>query len=79
MASKELLGPVKLVNLKKFRENAGLTTADIARAMDVEWAAANRWETGDALPRAAKLPPLADLLGCTIDALYGREPPQAAG
>ena len=33
------------------------------------------WENGSILPNAAKLPELADALGCSIDALYGREFP----
>ena len=45
------------------------------RAMNVDSAAVCRWESGKVLPRASKLPALADLFHCTIDALYGREPP----
>ena len=33
------------------------------------------WEVGMARPSAEKLPLLADLLRCSIDALYGREFP----
>ncbi|UQA28482.1 helix-turn-helix domain-containing protein [Flavonifractor plautii] len=40
--------------------------------MNVDSAAVCRWESGQSLPRADKLPLLADLFGCTIDALYGR-------
>jgi len=43
--------------------------------MEVDQAAVTRWDRGIALPRAAKIPKLADLFGCTIDQLYGREPP----
>lgn len=66
------------MKIRELREAAGLTKADVARAMDVDFAAVFRWESGKALPRADKLPLLADLFGCTIDALFGREPPQAA-
>ena len=59
--------------IKRMREAAGLSQADIARAMNVDSAAVCRWESGRAMPRADKLPLLAGLLGCTIDALYGRE------
>ena len=58
--------------IKEFREAAGLSKTELARAMDVDLAAVHRWETGTAMPLAAKLPKLADLLGCSIDALYGR-------
>lgn len=50
----------------------------LASAMDVTVVAVRKWELGEAMPSADKLPALADLLGCTIDELYGRCPPQAA-
>lgn len=62
--------------IKKMREAAGLSQADIVRAMNVDSAAVCRWESGQAMPRADKLPALADLLNCSIDALYGRDWPK---
>lgn len=59
------------MNIKILRERAGLTTAELARQMGVDRAAAFRWEMGTALPRADKIPRLASLLGCTIDELFG--------
>lgn len=47
--------------------------------MGVDQAAVHRWEIGKAMPRAAKLPELAALLHCTIDELYSRDSPPAAG
>lgn len=66
------------MKLRERREAAGLSKAEVARAMQVDNAAVLRWETGEAMPRAEKLPRLADLFGCSIDDLYGREPPEAA-
>lgn len=63
------------MQIKKLREEAGLTKTELARVMDVDLAAVIRWENGTAMPLAAKLPKLADLFGCSIDALYGRESP----
>lgn len=63
------------MEIKKYRELAGISKAELARIMGVDQAAVGRWDRGDALPRAAKIPKLADLFGCTIDQLYGREPP----
>lgn len=63
------------LEIKKYRELAGITPAELARIMGVDQAAVTRWERGLVLPRAAKIPKLADLFGCTIDQLYGREPP----
>lgn len=64
-----------MVEIKKYRELAGISRAELARIMEVDPAAVTRWDRGEALPRAAKIPKLADLFGCTIDQLYGREPP----
>ena len=63
------------MEIKEYRELAGITPAELARIMGVDQAAVTRWERGLVLPRAAKIPKLADLFGCTIDQLYGREPP----
>lgn len=61
------------MEIRRCREKAGLSRPDVARAMKVDMAAVFRWETGEAYPRAEKLPRLADLFGCTIDDLYGRD------
>lgn len=61
------------MKLRELRERAGISMSELARVMDVDLAAVSRWESGEAMPRAAKLPKLADLFGCTIDALYGRD------
>lgn len=67
------------MKIKELREKAGLTQAELAERMNVDAAAVHRWEIGKAMPRAAKLPDLAELLHCTIDELYSRDPPSAAG
>lgn len=69
---------MNLVEIKKYRELAGISKAELARIMEVDQAAVTRWDRGEALPRAAKIPKLADLFGCTIDQLYGRKPPTEA-
>lgn len=63
------------MRIKELREAKGMSKTELARAMDVDLAAVHRWETGTAMPLAAKLPKLADLLGCSIDELYGRPGP----
>ena len=63
------------MKIKECRERAGMSKSELARIMDVDIAAVCRWDSGEAMPRAAKLPKLADLFDCTIDELYGREPP----
>lgn len=61
------------MEIKKYRERAGISKTELAQIMDVDLTAVLRWETGEAMPRAAKIPKLADLLHCTIDELFGRD------
>lgn len=49
-----------------------MTRMQVADCLGVSKVAVRKWETGLAMPNADKLPVLADLLHCTIDALYGR-------
>lgn len=58
------------MEIKKYRERAGLTIAELARQMEVDRAAAFRWEAGTAMPRAEKIPKLAKILGCSISELF---------
>ena len=58
------------------REKAGLTQAEVAKALGVDQSAVSLWETGKTAPRAALLPKLADLYGVTVDELLrGKENP----
>lgn len=61
--------------LRQLRQMANLTQKQLAEQLNVSQSNIAMWETGAAMPSASKLPELADLLHCTIDALYGREPP----
>ena len=63
--------------LRQLRQMANLTQKQLAEQLNVSQSNIAMWETGAAMPSASKLPELADLLHCTIDALYGREPPGA--
>lgn len=63
------------MKIKEYREKLGLSSKELAERMGVDSTTVSAWESGRILPRAAKLPLLADLFGCSIDALYGREPP----
>ena len=56
-------------------DRAGISCADLARQLNVSQQAVYKWESGAALPSADKLPVLASVLRCTIDDLYGRQPP----
>lgn len=60
------------MNIRPLRQAAGLSQAAVAEKLNVAQQTVAKWESGTILPNAEKLPALADLLGCTIDALYGR-------
>ena len=55
-----------------FRKALGMTQEDLGRAVGISAQAVSRWECGGA-PDVTLLPAVADTLGVTIDALFGRE------
>ena len=57
------------MNFKIMRLRAGLTQQDVAEKWDVDRSSVAKWETGEAMPRADKLPQIAVLLNCTVDEL----------
>lgn len=61
------------MKIKELRQAAGLSQAELAEQVKVNQTAVSQWERGTSLPACDKLPELADVLGCTIDALFGRE------
>ena len=64
-------GGVIYVRFKVLRKKANLTQAQIAEALNIGQSTVSMWESGENLPRADKLPQLARLLNCTVDALLG--------
>ena len=61
------------MKLKEFRKANGITQVQLAELMGVGQSTICGWERGSLRIPSAKLPLLADLFGCTIDALYGRD------
>lgn len=61
------------MRIRELMEQRGIRSAQIADALHVSRNAVFKWITGQAYPTADKLPALADLLECSIDALYGRD------
>ena len=55
------------------RMKAGLSQRAVAEKMNVSPAAVALWDTGKSKPRAALLPKLAELYGCTVDELLRQE------
>ena len=64
------------MRIREHREAMGLTRIQVADRLGVTKVAVRKWEVGLAMPNADKLPALADLLNCSIDALYGRDSPE---
>lgn len=60
-------------NLSRLRREAGYTQESLAEAMGVSRQAVSKWESGQAMPEAATLVDLADLLGCSLDQLMREE------
>lgn len=61
------------MNIRKYREAAGLTKSDLAKKMRVSLPTVSRWEAGTDYPAAARLPALARALDCSIDDLFADE------
>lgn len=61
--------------LKDLREAKKISQDCLAQALSIDRSTVAKWETSDIYPRGDKILALADLLHCSIDALYGREPP----
>ncbi len=65
--------------IKFLRKGNGLSQSALANRIGISQQAVAQWEAGKAHPRGETLVKLADILHCTIDELYGREPPQRPG
>ena len=58
--------------IQKFRKEKRLTQKELGEAIGVSSSAVSQWESGGT-PDVSLLPAIADRLGVTIDALFGRE------
>lgn len=58
--------------ITRYRKERNMTQEELGKAVGVSTQAVSRWENGGA-PDVALLPAIADKLGVTIDALFGRE------
>lgn len=61
------------MKVKELRQAANITQGNLGKLLGVDRSTVAYWESGAAMPRAELIPALADALGCTIDALFGRE------
>ena len=61
------------MGFRKARLAAGMTVAQVMKAMAVSDAAVYQWETGVTMPTGKRLIELAKLYGCTVDDLLKEE------
>ena len=62
------------MKIKELRESAGITQVELANVIGVDRSTVTKWETGEAMPRAALVPKIAEALGCSIGDLYADVP-----
>lgn len=58
--------------IKKYRTQKGLTQEQLGQLLEVTTQAVSKWERGGT-PDAELLPDISQVLGVSIDALFGRE------
>jgi len=59
--------------IKEYRKQQHWTQEELAKKLDVERSAVAKWESGKSQPQAARLIALAEIFGCTVDEILGRE------
>jgi transcriptional regulator with XRE-family HTH domain len=59
-----------ILNIRLYRERANLKQNELADMLHLTQSAIAKWETGEAVPRADKLPQLAKILNCSIEDLF---------
>lgn len=63
-------------NIRALRRERGMTQKELAEQLNISDKTVSRWESGVQLPEASLLPMLAQILGVSIDSLYGLETPE---
>lgn len=58
------------MTIEALRVSKSMTQEQLASEIGVARSTIAMWETGEAMPRADKLPELAKILGCSIDELF---------
>ena len=62
-----------VMNIKDLRQARGLAQTELAAQMGVNQSTVSAWERETALPKARDLPRLAQVLGCSIGALFAEQ------
>lgn len=58
--------------IKMLRKEKGVSQALIAKALQVSQGAVSQWENDVTVPSSSQIAPLADILGVSVDELFGR-------
>ena len=58
------------MNIKHIRIEKGMNQEQLAEKLEVDRSAVAKWETGEAMPRAEKIPKIAEALNCRIEDLF---------
>lgn len=58
---------------QRVQNQKGISQAQLAKLMETTQAAVAMWETGARMPRADKLPKLAEVLGCSVADLFANQ------
>lgn len=61
------------MGIREQRKLLNISQVDLAKKIGVTQGLVSVWESGKYLPRAEKLPLIADALGCTVDDLLRRD------
>lgn len=61
------------MSIKKAREKAGLTQAQVAKELNINQSAVALWENGDTQPRAERLLQLSKVLKCSVKTLLMKD------
>lgn len=65
-----------IFRIRELRQMKGMTQAQLAKALELKSpSTVTMWESGDRNPTSEILPRLAEMLGCTVNDLYIRNPP----
>ncbi len=63
------------VRIRALREARGMSQRELAKRLNLSPGGVAKWELGLSVPTVENLLALADLFGCSLDAIFGREPP----
>ena len=67
MEIREIIGQ----NIARYRKERDLTQEDLAKELGISFQAISKWERGNSLPDVTLIPNISEILGISIDRLFG--------